>query len=167
MIKEKLAKIKLTKELGLLDVFCIASGAMVSSGLFILPGIAIAQVGPALFVSYFLAGLLAMTGMLSQAELVSAMPKAGGTYFYVTRSMGPGVGTVDGLLTWFALSLKSAFALVGMSAFLTLIVRVDIRLVALILCGLFIGINILGVKEASRVQVVLVIGLLEIGRAHV
>ncbi|MBU0635010.1 MAG: amino acid permease [Candidatus Omnitrophica bacterium] len=162
MIKEKLAKIKLTKELGLLDVFCIASGAMVSSGLFILPGIATAQVGPALFVSYFLAGLLAMTGMLSQAELVSAMPKAGGTYFYVTRSMGPGVGTVDGLLTWFALSLKSAFALVGMSAFLTLIVRVDIRLVALILCGLFIGINILGVKEASRVQVVLVIGLLAI-----
>ncbi|HUV36646.1 MAG TPA: amino acid permease, partial [Patescibacteria group bacterium] len=84
---------KLKKELNLLDVFCFASGAMISSGLFILPGLAHARAGPAVFVSYVLAGLLAMTGMLSQAELVSAMPKAGGTYFYVRRTMGPAVGT--------------------------------------------------------------------------
>ena len=75
--------VKLKKGLNLLDVFCIASGAMISSGMFILPGLAFAQAGPAVFVSYLLAGLLAMTGMLSQAELVSAMPKAGGDYFYV------------------------------------------------------------------------------------
>ena len=92
---------KLKKELTLLDIFCIASGAMISSGLFILPGLAHARAGPAVVLSYFIAGLLAMTGMLSQAELVSAMPKAGGTYFYVTRAMGPTVGTVDGLITWF------------------------------------------------------------------
>ena len=108
---------QLKKDLRLHHVFCIASGAMISSGLFVLPGLAHAQAGPAVVVSYFLAGLLALTGMLSQAELVSAMPKAGGTYFYVTRSMGPAVGTVDGLLTWFSLTLKSAFALIGMAAF--------------------------------------------------
>ena len=71
---------KLTKELNLLDVFCIASGAMISSGLFILPGLAHARAGPAAVVSYFIAALLALTGMLSQAELVSAMPKAGGVF---------------------------------------------------------------------------------------
>ena len=37
---------KLKKELGLLDVFCIATGAMISSGLFILPGMAFAKAGP-------------------------------------------------------------------------------------------------------------------------
>ena len=79
----------LKRELTLLDVFCIASGAMISSGLFILPGLAFAQAGPAMVISYFFAALLALTGMLSQAELASAMPKAGGTYFYVTRAMGP------------------------------------------------------------------------------
>ena len=31
---------KLKRGLGLLDVFCIASGAMISSGLFVLPAIA-------------------------------------------------------------------------------------------------------------------------------
>ena len=73
-------------------------------------GLAFHRTGPAVVLSYLVAGLLAMTGMLSQAELVSAMPKAGGTYFYITRAMGPAVGTVDGLVTWFSLSLKSAIA---------------------------------------------------------
>jgi len=146
----------------LLHVFCIASGAMISSGLFILPGLAHALAGPAVVVSYLLAGLLAMTGMLSQAELASAMPRAGGTYFYVTRSLGPAIGTVDGLITWFSLSLKSAFALVGMSAFTFLIVNLDIRMIGLVLCLIFIIINLAGIKEAGRVQITLVLGLLAI-----
>jgi len=151
---------ELKRELNLLDVFCVASGAMISSGLFILPGIAHAHAGPSLVVSYFVAGLLAMTGMMSQAELVSAMPKAGGTYFYVTRAMGPGVGTIDGLITWFSLSLKTAFALVGMAAFTVLIVNVDKHLIAALLCLAFVAINFLGIKQAGRVQVFLVLGLL-------
>ncbi|OQX54427.1 MAG: hypothetical protein B5M48_00920 [Candidatus Omnitrophica bacterium 4484_213] len=153
---------KLRKELNLLDVFCVAAGAMISSGLFILPGLAHAQAGPAVVISYFLGGLLAMTGMLSQAELVSAMPKAGGDYFYVTRSMGPAVGAVSGLLTWFSLSLKSAFALVGMAAFTSIIVNIDIRIIALFLCLVFVLINIRGIKGAGRTQVILVFGLLTI-----
>jgi APA family basic amino acid/polyamine antiporter len=151
---------ELRKELTLLDVFCIASGAMISSGLFILPGIAHAEAGPAVVLSYVFAGLLAATGMLSQAELVSAMPKAGGTYFYVTRTLGPAVGTVDGLITWFSISLKSAFALVGMAAFARVFFNVNVQGVATALCALFIIINLIGVKQASRAQVVLVVGLL-------
>jgi APA family basic amino acid/polyamine antiporter len=153
---------KLKKELTLVDVFCIASGAMISSGLFILPGLAHARAGPAVVVSYLVAGLLAMTGMLSQAELVSAMPKAGGTYFYITRAMGPAVGTVDGLITWFSLSLKSAFALVGMAAFAALIVNVNFQIVAVGLCMVFVAINLVGIKQAGRAQVGLVIALLAI-----
>jgi len=37
---------KLKKELGFLSLFCIASGAMISSGLFILPGLVFARAGP-------------------------------------------------------------------------------------------------------------------------
>ncbi|MFC1508345.1 amino acid permease [Candidatus Omnitrophota bacterium] len=151
---------KLKKELTLLDVYCIATGAMISSGLFILPGIAHAQAGPAVIFSYFFAGLLAMTGMLSQAELVSAMPKAGGTFFYVTRSMGAAAGTVDGIITWFSLTMKSAFALVGMAAFTAFLVPFDIRIISVLLCVVFTAINIFGIKEAGKLQIVLVVGLL-------
>jgi APA family basic amino acid/polyamine antiporter len=151
---------QLKKELTLLDVFCISSGAMMSAGFFILPGIVYAQVGPAAFVSYFLAGLLALTGVMSQAELASAMPRAGGTYFYVIRSMGPAIGTVYGLITLLAMALKSAFALVGMAVFTVLIVNIDQHIIAGFLCGIFVWINIAGIKEAGRLQVVLVLCIL-------
>ena len=150
---------ELKRELRLLDVFCIASGAMISSGIFILPGLAHARAGPAVVVSYLLAGLLAAIGVLNKAELVTALPKAGGTYFHVSRSMGPILGTVEGLITWFSLSLKSAFALIGMAAFSALVVNVDIHLIAVSLCLFFIIINLIGIKEAGRVQVTLVAGL--------
>jgi APA family basic amino acid/polyamine antiporter len=153
---------KLKKELGLLNVFCIASGAMISSGLFILPGLAHARAGPAVVLSYLIAGLLAMTGMLSQAELVSAMPKAGGTYFYTARAMGPTMGTIDGLITWISLSLKSAFALVGTAAFAALIVDADLKILAVALCVVFTLVNLIGIKEAGRIQVGLVVGLLAV-----
>lgn len=152
------------KKLNLLDVFCLASGAMISSGLFILPGVAHEIAGPAMILAYMFAGLLALTGLFSQAELVSAMPKAGGTYFYVMRSMGPAVGTVNGIMTWLSLSLKTAFALVGMAAFTAMVIppgwRVNNTLIAIVFTVFFTGLNILGAKKAGSLQNVLVMGLI-------
>jgi amino acid transporter/mannitol/fructose-specific phosphotransferase system IIA component (Ntr-type) len=151
---------QLKKELGLAHVFCIASGAMISSGLFVLPGLAHARAGPAVVLSYLLAALLAASGLLSIAELATAMPKAGGDYFFITRGLGPAAGTVAGLLNWFSLSLKSAFALVGMGAFAQLVLPLNGRIAGLALCALFVLINLVGVKEAARLQVLLVVALL-------
>ena len=94
--------------------------------------------------------------MFSQAELASAMPKAGGTYFFVMRSMGPAVGTIYGFITLLALALKSAFELIGMAAYSSLLIEVDIRLIALVLCIFFLVVNIIGIKATSRIQVILV-----------
>jgi amino acid transporter/mannitol/fructose-specific phosphotransferase system IIA component (Ntr-type) len=147
---------KLKKGLGLLDIFCIASGAMISSGLFILPGIASAQVGPALFISYILASFLAVPTMLSKAELVTAMPRAGGDYFYISRSMGFAVGIIGGASSWFSLSLKGAFALIGMAAYLKLLTPIPIQIIALCLCLLFILLNLAGIREAAKTQTLMV-----------
>lgn len=149
----------LKRHLGLVHVFCIATGAMISSGIFVLPGIAHAKAGPAVILSYLLAGLVASIGMLSAAELVTAMPKAGGDYFFVTRGLGPAVGTVAGLLTWFSLSLKSAFAIVGMSALAARFLPVSMPLAGLICCAFFTGVNLFGSKHAARTQILLVAGL--------
>ncbi len=151
---------KLRKGLGLLDVFCIASGAMISSGLFILPGIATAKVGPALFLSYILASLIAVPTVFSKAELVTAMPKAGGDYFYISRSMGSVAGVIGGLSSWFSLSLKASFALIGMAAYVKLITPFGIKAAALGLCLVFVALNLIGIKQAARTQVILVLGLL-------
>ena len=73
---------KLKKNISFVGVFSIASGAMISSGIFILPGLAYDKTGPSVFISYFLAGILALIGILSVIELSTAMPKAGGDYFF-------------------------------------------------------------------------------------
>ena len=150
------------KPLGFIAVFSIAAGAMISSGLFILPGLAFARTGPSVFIAYFLAGLLAMTSVLSLAELTTAMPRSGGDYFFVTRSFGGLLGSMSGLLSWFALSLKSAFAIIGIAELFVILLRLNLTLSALVLCALFVGVNLLGVKEAARFQVLLVFGLLGI-----
>ena len=121
---------QLERQLGLVHVTCIASGALISSGLFVLPGMAHARAGPAVLISYLLAGVLATIGLLSVAELATAMPKAGGDYFFISRALGSGVGTVAGLLSWFSISLKAAFALVGMGALAEVVLPVPGRLVA-------------------------------------
>ena len=154
----------LKKELGLLGVFSIAAGAMISSGLFILPGIAFAKAGPAMILSYIIAGLLVIPALLSKAELVTAMPKAGGDYFYITRSMGLAAGTVAGLASWLSLSLKTAFALMGMGISTLLISPTlgtpAIKLIAVTLCLVFMLINLLGIKEAGITQILLVLFLI-------
>jgi basic amino acid/polyamine antiporter, APA family len=152
-VKRKLLK----KELSLLHVVSIATGAMVSSGIFLLPGLAFDKTGPSVVVSYIFAGIFALTGLLSIAELVTAMPKAGGDYYFITRGMGPAVGSIAGLLTWFALSLKSAFALVGMSAFTALFFDIPIEVTGLVLCVFFTLLNIFGAKTTGRFQVFFVI----------
>ncbi|BEQ13271.1 APC family permease [Desulfoferula mesophila] len=148
--------------LGLFTVFCIASGAMISSGIFVLPGLAHALAGPAVIFSYLLAGCLACTGMLSVAEVITAMPKAGGDYFFIARTLGPAAGAVTGLLSWFSLSLKSAFALVGMGAFIQPLLGLNPLWAALFLCLVFVAINLLGAEKAGLLQVILVVTLLSL-----
>lgn len=157
---------ELKKGLGVMDVFAIAAGAMISSGLFILPGLAFAIAGPAMILGYIFAGILVIPTILSKAELVTAMPKAGGDYFYITRSMGLSAGTISGLASWFSLSLKSAFALVGMGIFALLInpgfSMIEIKIIALALCFVFMALNLVGIKEAGKTQIILVFSLIAI-----
>ncbi|WP_051694087.1 APC family permease [Desulfohalovibrio reitneri] len=148
----------LKKDLGLGAVLCISAGAMISSGLFILPGIAHAQAGPASVFSYFFAGLVACCGMLSVAEMITAMPKTGGDYFIVTRTLGPAVGTVTGLLVWFSLALKTSFALLGLSVFAGQVMPWHQELGGVGLCLIFLLLNIVGVRQAAFLQYGVVIG---------
>jgi len=153
---------RLTKRLTLFDVYVISTGAMFSSGFFLLPGIATANTGTSVVLAYFLSGVLIIPALLSQAELATAMPKAGGTYYYLDRTLGPLVGTVGGIGTWLTLMLKSAFALIGMGAYLSLFFDVPVKPMAIGFTLLFVAINIVGVHGSSRVLRVLVVTLIAI-----
>jgi basic amino acid/polyamine antiporter, APA family len=153
---------RLEKKLGLLDVYAICTGAMFASGFFLLPGIAAANAGPAVILAYFVSSLLMVPAMYSIAELSSAMPRAAGTYFFIHRSMGPLAGTVGGLGAWLVLVAKSAFALVGMGAYLALFFDVPVQPLAIALTVAFGLLNVFGAKETAQLQVWLVVTLVSI-----
>jgi len=153
---------KLAKELNLFDVYAIATGAMFSSGFFLLPGLAAAETGPSVFLAYLVSGLVVMPTMFSVAELATALPKAGGTYYIIDRSLGPLVGTIGGLGSWLALVLKSAFALIGMGAYISIFYELPIVPVAILLTIAFGVLNVVGAKETTFLQKVLVATLISI-----
>ena len=153
---------KLKKSLGLLQVYAVATGATLSAGFFLLPGIAFAQAGPAMVLSYLLAVIPLIPATFSIVELATAMPRAGGVYYFVDRSMGPLMGTIAGMGTWLALVLKIAFALVGMGAYVVLLVgdRVPVTVVAVCIATILGVLNLFSAKKTTGVQVVLVVCLL-------
>ncbi len=156
------AENRLKKNLGLFDVYAICTGAMFSSGFFLLPGLAAAKAGPSVVLAYLFAGILILPAMFSKAELSTALPKAGGTYYFLDRSLGPMFGTVGGLGTFLALTLKTAFALIGIGAYASLFVELPIKPVAISLTVAFVALNIVGAKESSGLQRVLVVILVTI-----
>lgn len=154
----------LRKELGTKEVFAVSAGAMISSGLFVLPAVAFGIAGPALIVAYLLASLAVIPAMLSKAELATAMPRSGGVYFFIARSFGVLFGLFTGFASWFSLSLKSAFALLGIGIFLSpLVPQLGADTVKIIAVGctvLFTVLNLVSVKGTGRLQFFMVMALL-------
>ncbi|PSP22143.1 amino acid transporter, partial [Halobacteriales archaeon QH_10_65_19] len=118
---------KLERDLGLPSVMAISIGAMVGSGIFILPGEAMKFAGPAVVLAYLLAAVLVLPAALSKSEMATAMPESGGTYLYVERGMGPLLGTVAGVGTWFSLAFKGGLALVGGAPYLVYFLDLPVK----------------------------------------
>lgn len=155
----------LSKELRLLDVYALATGATLSAGLFLLPGIAASQAGAAITLCYLIAAIPLVPAVLCKVELATAMPKAGGTYYFLDRSLGPLAGTVGGIGTWLALILKTSFALVGLGAYVSLYLDPSPLMTKAIAVGfalLFGVVNALGAKKTAAFQRLLVGSLLVI-----
>ena len=127
------------------------------------------KTGPALILSYLIASIFVVPSLLSKAELATAMPRAGGTYFYVERSLGPAMGLFTGLANWFSQALKSAFAIVGIAAFVEIAINAAfdfspgpllIKTVAVLCCLFFTMLNLVSVKHTSRFEIFFVVVLL-------
>ncbi len=150
----------LQRNLSLPAVFTVSLGAMIGSGIFVLPGLAAKLAGPAAILAYFLAGLVVIPAALSKAEMATAMPMSGGTYLFIDRAMGPLMGTIAGFGVWFALVFKAAFALVGFEGYLAFFVDVPVEWIGIVLALVLTWLNAAGVRLSGRVQTVIVAAVL-------
>ncbi len=82
-------KQSLPKTLGALDLILLGIGCTIGTGIFVITGTAAANyAGPAISISYLLAGLVCVFAGLAYAELAAMMPVAGSAYTYTYTVMG-------------------------------------------------------------------------------
>lgn len=152
------SKTNLVRTLSLPSAIAISIGGMLS-GIFVLPGVAFGITGPSVSLAFLVAGICIIPAVLSKAELATAMPKSGGTYVYIDRAFGPLFGVVSGIGLWLSLLLKSAFSLVGLSAYLYVLVELDsfyTTIVAIVSLLLVLVLNLFGVKKVGNAQLAIV-----------
>src|SRR5690554_5194468 len=150
---------KLERNLNFMATFAIGTGTMIGAGIFILPGIAITNAGPAAIFSFLLGGLLALCTALSLSELATGMPKAGGSYYFISRAMGPAFGMIVGLGAWLSLVFKGSFALIGLAEYLKIILPIPVIVTAIVSGIILILINYRGAEDSGSLQNGIVIGL--------
>ena len=164
---------ELAKDLGPLAALTIGVGTMIGAGIFVLPGEAAAVAGPVVAVSFVVGGIISIFTAFSASELGTAMPKAGGSYYYVNHALGPLFGSVAGMGNWMGLAFASAFYMLGFGGFIVelvsppsvslLVVTLDPTQVSALIAGtLFVLVNYVGAKETGGLQIVIVVTLVAI-----
>ncbi|CAK7341539.1 unnamed protein product [Dovyalis caffra] len=88
---------QLAKILSVVDIIAIGVGATIGAGVYILVGtVAREQTGPALAVSFLIAGIAAALSAFCYAELVCRCPSAGSAYHYTYICIGEGAAWLVG-----------------------------------------------------------------------
>ena len=150
-------KSTIKRSLTLVGVIIVTVAASIGSGLFVLPSFAADVMGPGIWLAFLLAGIVFLPGALSKSELASAMPSNGGAYVYLERSFGPIIGTISGLGLWASFLLKSAFALIGFSAYMYAVtnyldITTNATFVIMSALVLITILNIFGIKKVKAFQ---------------
>src|SRR4051812_2822440 len=87
---------RLRRAVGALDLTALGIGAIIGTGIFVIIGEAIGDSGPAIVLSFVLAGLTCAFSALSYAELASTIPVSGSAYTYSYATMGELIAWVIG-----------------------------------------------------------------------
>ncbi|MGV8966423.1 MAG: amino acid permease [Cellulomonas sp.] len=128
-------------------------GSAIGAGLFLATGIGIRTAGPAILVSYVLAGVLVALVMRMLAEMAAALPSSGSFSTYAEEGIGRWAGFTLGWVYWFTLIMVLGVELTGASALIHgWAPGVPQWVVALTLIGFFAVVNLVGVRSFGEFE---------------
>ncbi len=108
----------LEKTLGVWGLTALGIGAIVGTGIFVLTGKAAAlNAGPAIVISFVIAGVVSALAALCYAELASAVPVAGSAYTYVYATLGEFPAWIVGWGLILEYALGAATVAIGWSGY--------------------------------------------------
>ncbi|MCS0639855.1 amino acid permease [Streptomyces sp. LP05-1] len=168
---------RLTRTLGLTQLTAIGVGGIIGAGIFTLAGtVANGTAGPAVLISFLIAGVASAAAAFSYAEFAGLIPKAGSAYTYGYAVLGELVGWLIGWDLLLEYTAIVAVVAIGISGYFNFLLgetgaqlpawmlgapgtgeghRVD--LFAAVLCLLIAYLLTLGIKNAARFETVVVV----------
>jgi APA family basic amino acid/polyamine antiporter len=166
---------RLAKTLSWPHLIALGVGAIVGTGIYTLTGVGASLAGPAVILSFAIAGLVCACAALAYAEMATLIPMAGSAYTYTYASLGEIFAWVVGWALILEYSLACSTVAVGWSAHLVgwLQDGAGLHLPAVLLSGPYagglvnlpavlvslavMGLLLLGARESATVNIVLVI----------
>ncbi len=106
ILKRKSVSVSFERTVGLFAATTLGIGALMGAGIYVLIGLAAAEAGPSVWLSYAVCGTLALPSLFMFSELCRMMPITGGGYAYSYH----GLGSLGGFLTGWLLAWGSIFA---------------------------------------------------------
>jgi APA family basic amino acid/polyamine antiporter len=165
----------LKRALRAFDLTLLGIGAIVGAGIFVLTGVAAARyAGPAIMMSFVVAGFACAMAALCYAEFAAMIPIAGSAYSYSYATMGELVGWIIGWDLVLEYAVGAAAVAVGWSGYLNVILRGMginlpeaithapgaggiIDLPALLIVLLISGVLYVGISESARLNSIIVV----------
>ncbi|WP_141696049.1 amino acid permease, partial [Xanthomonas translucens] len=148
-------------------------GSAIGAGLFLGSGVGVHAAGPAVLISYLVAGALVIIVMNALGEMAAAKPASGAFSVYAADAMGATAGATVGWLWWLQLVIVIAAEAVGAASLLaTVWPALPVPLVAVVFMAAFTAINLLGVRNFGEfefwfaiLKVVAIVGFILVGVA--
>ena len=123
-IQKEAAKSELKRTLGPINLMSLGIGAIIGAGIFVLTGqVAAANAGPAIMLSFVVAGIACGLAGLCYAELASTMPVSGSAYTYAYGTMGEIFAWIMGWLLVLEYGVAASTVAVGWSGYVVSILN--------------------------------------------
>jgi amino acid transporter, AAT family len=128
-------------------------GSAIGAGLFLGSGAGVQAAGPAVLISYLVAGTLIILVMWALGEMAAANPNSGAFSVYAERALGKTAGATIGWLWWLQLVVVIAAEALGAAALLFSVWPViPVWALALVFMVVFTGINLAGVRNFGEFE---------------
>lgn len=149
---------ELRRELDTVHIVFFLVGAIIGSGIFMLPGILANYIGPLSLLLWMFAGLSAIYMALAFAELTSLLPHAGGPYSYVSNAFGRKIGFFVAwmclVISWITIAM-TASALVSYVSYLKPLDNVEKIMIIVSVIVILTAVNRRGIIYAAKLQMLL------------
>lgn len=156
---------KLQKNIGMPQAIALYIGAVLGSGVLIVPGLAAEMAGPASLLAWGFMTLLILPMALSMGLLSAKFPNAGGVSHFVTLAFGPKAGSLVGWFFLMSVPIGGPVAALTGAGYMTAAMGWDESakvLIAAIMLAVGLLTNWIGMQVAGKVQIAVVIAIVAV-----